>query len=268
MTSWSRGSVSKMTQTRLLSLNDVESKRLDSVVLPPGSFRAALKQIATAANTESLAGIGHPSAAPNLYPNFGGASDSRPINAIWVSPELARPPFLNTATFDAISFGAFGTLLGHELAHGISPDAIGWNAAGLLQETWTKTARDAFKTRVSCLERQLDGMGSDPRINAHEVLDEHVADVLGVRFALAAMESRATGTVNPDVQQHRRRDFFVAYAQQECGWSGDLGVPVDEQHAAAWIRINAVLSNIPEFAATFRCSPGAVMAPVQRCPVW
>ena len=265
-----RASASKVSQTRLQFIGDVESKRLDKLVLTPGSFRAALVQIATHVNAEGLAEIGHPSSPPELYPNFGGAIYSRNVNALWVSPEIARPPYLDMGRFGAVSFGAFGTLIGHELAHSVSPDGIGYDAAGLLRETWSATARDAFNARLRCLERQLDVArnGPESKIDAHRVLDEHVADLVGVQVALSAMESDTAKSVDSDVQRARRRDFFIAYAQQECGWSGDPDVPVDDQHAPARARIDGVLSNIPEFAATFQCAAGTPMAPVERCSLW
>jgi len=265
-----RASASKVGQTRLLFVRDVEPKRLAQLVLAPGSFRAALLQIATHVNAEGLAEIGHPSSPPELYPNFGGAIYSRNVNALWVSPEIARPPYLDMGRFGAVSFGAFGTLIGHELAHSVSPDGIGYDAAGLLRETWSATARDAFKARLRCLERQLEGARADTKnkMDVHRVLDEHVADLVGVRVALSAMESDTAKSLDSDTRRARRRDFFIAYAQQECGWSGDLDVPVDDQHAPARARIDSVLSNVPEFAATFQCASGTPMAPVDRCSLW
>ena len=265
-----RASASKVSQTRLLFIGDVESKRLDKLVLTPGSFLAAMLQIATHVTAQDLAAIGHPSSPPELYPNFGGATYSRNVNALWVSPEIARPPYLDVGRFGAVSFGAFGTLIGHELAHGVSPDGLGYNAAGLMRETWSATARDLFNARLRCLERQLHSTRSGPegKIDAHRVLDEHVADLVGVQVALSAMESDTAKYVDSDGRRARRRDFFIAYAQQKCGWSGDLDVPVDCQHAPARVRIDGVLSNIPEFAATFQCVEGTPMAPVERCSLW
>ena len=265
-----RASTFKMSQTRLQFIGDVESKRLDNIVLRPGSFWAAFLQIAGSVNADNFAEIGHPSPAPGLYPNFGGAINSRANNAIWVSPEISRPPYLRIGSCDGVSFGAFGTLIGHELAHGVSPDGIGWDAAGLLRETWTAAARRELDTRVNCLERQLAGTKAEPdaTFDAHRALDEHVADLVGVNLALAAMEVASTKTTGSNTGQDQYREFFVAYAQQECGWSDDMDVPVDDAHAPARLRINGVLSNVPKFAATFRCPQGTAMAPAQRCSVW
>jgi predicted metalloendopeptidase len=265
-----RASTSKIGQTRLLFVADVESKRLDQLALAPGSFRAALVQIATHVNAEGLAEIGHPSSPPELYPNFGGAIYSRNVNALWVSPEIARPPYLDMGRFGPVSFGAFGTLIGHELAHSVSPDGIGYDAAGILRETWSAGARDALNTRLRCFERQLDAAraSTKSKMDVHRVLDEHVADLVGVQVALSAMESDTGKSLDSDTRRAWRRDFFIAYAQQECGWSGDIDVPVDDQHAPARTRIDVVMSTLPEFASTFQCAPGTRMAPVDRCSLW
>ena len=264
-----QASVAKVRQARLLFISDIESKRLDRLVLAPGSFRAALLQIATHVNAERFAEIGQPSSPPELYPTFEGAFYSHVVNALWISPEIVRPPYLDTGEFAAVSFGAFGTVIGHELAHSVSSDGIGWDAAGLQRETWSTTARDAFNTRLRCIERQLDsaGNGSKNNFDAHQVLDEHVADLVGVQIALSAMESDTAKSDDPQVQRARRRDFFIAYAQQQCGWSGDLDT-FHGKHPPARTRIDVVLSSIPEFASTFHCPPGTTMAPVDRCSLW
>lgn len=169
-----------------------------------------------------------------------------------------------------VGFGAFGTLVGHELAHSVSPDGIRHDATGLLRETWSVPARDEFKSRLRCFENQLQRMKTGPKgpIDGRKVLDEHVADLVGVQIALSAMESDAIESTD-SAGRVRRRDFFIAYAQQECGWSGDyLDVPFDSHHAPGRVRINGTLSNTPEFAATFQCASGTPMAPVERCAVW
>jgi predicted metalloendopeptidase len=65
--------------------------------------------------------------------------------------------------------------------------------------------------------------------------------------------------------------FFVSFAQL---WCGDIRPQaavkqvLTDPHSPAPVRVNATLSNMPEFAAAFHCTAGAPMVPKQACRVW
>lgn len=65
--------------------------------------------------------------------------------------------------------------------------------------------------------------------------------------------------------------FFIAYAQTWCAKASDeylkRQVKVDV-HSPAKFRIIGPLTNLPEFAATFKCPVGSPMNPADRCEVW
>lgn len=168
---------------------------------------------------------------------------------------------------DAVRFGTFGTFVGHELAHALTLGGLFFDAGGLVHESWSKPAHDAFDARVLCYERQLNRFGGDKpgKISARALLDEYVAEVVGVTVALAAMETES-GVPTGDTA--RRRDFFVAYAQSRCPRPGDLDAQRDLTHPTARTSIDAGLSNLPEFASAFQCAPGTPMAPYERCELW
>jgi hypothetical protein len=68
-----------------------------------------------------------------------------------------------------------------------------------------------------------------------------------------------------------RRDFFLAYAQQQCSIGNYASTEMEllrDPHAPARARVNNVVANIPRFAETFQCAPGAPMAPGLRCEIW
>jgi predicted metalloendopeptidase len=265
-----RAAVQKLVAVRFQLIDDLERK-YPHIELAPGSLRAAVREAAAKAHHELLLEIGRPGTAPVIDPVFDGAVYSSVVNTVWISPELRTPPLVRGGALDPVAFGSLGTVVGHEVAHALSPIGRQYDAAGLRRETWSQQAVAAFDDRVACLQRQLEGAsGAWKDRAAFRALNEHVADLGGVTLALAAMEGGRAAVADHPVVRDRRREFFMAYAQKECGLSGneDMDAAYDREHAPARVRINTVLSNVPEFAETFRCAPGKPMAPQQRCSLW
>ena len=161
--------------------------------------------------------------------------------------------------------------MGHELAHALTITGRLFDSVGVKRETWPKEAVAAFDSRTACLEGQLRtfDIGAKWKVDAHRTLDEDIAELVGVKIALATMDADA-GRTNAQSRDNRRREFFIAYAQQMCGWNDELADEdaVDEKHSPLARKLSGILANVPEFAETFHCAAGTRMAPRQRCAVW
>ncbi|KAJ1345895.1 hypothetical protein KIN20_000527 [Parelaphostrongylus tenuis] len=65
--------------------------------------------------------------------------------------------------------------------------------------------------------------------------------------------------------------FFIGFATAWCGHDTTdslINHILTDPHAPQRYRVNVVLANQPEFAATFNCSVGTPMNPTERCAVW
>jgi predicted metalloendopeptidase len=64
---------------------------------------------------------------------------------------------------------------------------------------------------------------------------------------------------------------LLTLIQVWCSKTGEksqrLSVRTD-QHAPSRVRVNAGLSNMPEFAEAFSCPVGSAMNPADKCSVW
>jgi putative endopeptidase len=215
----------------------------------------------------------HPEGTALVPPSLEVGEFYSRSNAIWLSPEIVRAPFLRAGVGDPIGMGAFGTILGHELAHVLSPSARRYDAAGSFRETWPPDAIRALELRAACLttpERATTKAASWTRARPF-MADEAFSDLVGVDLALRAVQQRVTPPQLPDAMRAIQRQFFLAYAQRTCGFgllSPDGAAGLADTHPPARVRINATVANIAAFADAFGCRAPAPLAPRDRCAVW
>jgi putative endopeptidase len=269
----SRGvAAAKLQRVGLRLIGDVKAASLDALDLPAGSFLDAHRRVLAWRSAAALDQIGTPYREQPLVPSLETACYAPVLNTVWLSPEIVRPPYLRIDGFYAASFGALGTVIGHELGHALSPALNQLDVANAEGQVWAQQATAAFQERVGCLERQSDALAAaekrtaDGRLTASETL----ADLTGIKLALSTMESQPQMRGVPP-QAAWRRDFFVAYAQQACTFEPRWRSEVDslrDPHPPARTRINKSMANTPEFASAFACPLGAPLAPRQRCVVW
>jgi predicted metalloendopeptidase len=261
----------KVSKVSLRFLGD-PVRGYDGVVLQPGSLLDAQSVLATRSFAVNvLAMIGSP-VRPASYPDYlRPAQSGFETNSIWVAPEFARPPWIHTRPFDAVNFGSLGTTMAHEIAHTLTIAGRRFDATGVRRESWPKEAVTAFDARRACLEGELRSRdtGGKWTVDAHLTLDEDLTDLVGIRLALAAMESEA-GPSTSQARDDRRRTFFIAFAQQRCGLNGDHANEdtVENGHSPLGRVLRGILANVPEFAETFHCAAGMSMAPGKRCELW
>ena len=193
------------------------------------------------------------------------------VNSVWLSPEFARFPSVQPRPFNAVNYGSLGTLLGHEIAHALTITGRRFDDSGVKRETWPQSAVHAFESRTACLEGRLGtfDVGAKWKVDAHRTLDEDLAETVGLQIALATMEAHA-GPTSVEIRDNRRRELFLAYAQEMCGLNRERADEdaVDEDHSSVGRILSAILANTPEFAETFHCAAGTRMAPRDRCLIW
>ncbi|HET7823813.1 MAG TPA: M13 family metallopeptidase [Anaeromyxobacter sp.] len=199
-----------------------------------------------------------------------------PRNEIVFPAGILQPPFWNRAAPETVNYGAIGMVVGHELTHGFDDHGRKFDARGDLADWWTADVSREFDRRASCVADQFSGYESIPgvRLNGRLTLGENIADLGGLKLAHAAMQASQAGAKAGDVAGFGpEQQFFVGYAQSWCSKYRDEDLrrrAVVDPHAPAKWRVNGPLSNLPSFAAAFRCSEGRPMVrpPDRRCEVW
>jgi predicted metalloendopeptidase len=203
-----------------------------------------------------------------MTPATVNAYYSSSMNEMVFPAGIMQSPFFSTGAAMPANYGGLGMVMGHELTHGFDDRGRQFDGDGNLREWWTPDVSKAFQERAECVAKQYDGYIAveDVHLNGHLTLGENIADIGGLKMALAALHQRQ-GKADPAVD----REYFTAFAQTWCTSYRPEAARLQAQtnpHSTAQWRVNGPVSDNPDFAAAFSCKAGAPMAPLNRCVVW
>jgi endothelin-converting enzyme/putative endopeptidase len=182
---------------------------------------------------------------------------------------ILQTPFYSSSASPATNFGAIGMVMGHELTHGFDDEGRQFDGDGNLKDWWTPAVSKEFDTRASCVADQFSSYVAidDVHLNGKLTLGENLADLGGLKLALAALRAKQP----PSIEDDRR--YFLGYADAWCvNVRPELArtlATIDPHSPPKW-RVNGPLSNMPDFARAFSCQAGdAMVRPAdKRCATW
>ncbi|KAK6732305.1 hypothetical protein RB195_016595 [Necator americanus] len=146
--------------------------------------------------------------------------------------------------------------------------------------TFNKNDWLEFTKGATCLEELYSNSsipGTDFKVNGFRTLSENIADVEGLKQSFMAYKNyQKEKGYRKEGRLYRMEDiaadqlFFLGHAFTFCEkFKKNMGVSIlMDIHAPSVLRVNNVVSNIEEFADTFRCSPGSPMNPENRCSIY
>jgi predicted metalloendopeptidase len=254
-----RAAHAKIDALGLLLIRDVGGAEPAAVLPPWTSLLAVVRNLLKSSwMMRADRFSAHPDGEALVPPSLLVGAFYSKSNAIWLSPEIVRAPFLRAGAGDPIGMGAFGTVLGYELAQVLSPNARRYDAAGAFRKTWSPEGIRAVDARAACLTTPEKGTTKAASWTRARPLTAHEAfsDLVGVDLALRALQQRVAPSQSPDAMRATQRQFFLAYAQRTCGFgvlSPDGAASLGDAHPPARVRINATVANIAAFADAFGC---------------
>jgi putative endopeptidase len=193
---------------------------------------------------------------------------------------ILQAPFYGKRQAPALNFGAIGMVVGHELTHGFDDEGRQFDGEGNLRDWWSPAVATEFDKRTACVEQQYDAYVAvdDLHIKGKLTLGENIADLGGVKLALAAFEkAERSGAVSTRDSVSSKfgpaQQFFVGFAQSWCANYRPESLRLlvaTNPHSPPRFRVNGPLSNLSDFASAFQCKDGSPMvrANGQRCAVW
>ena len=197
-------------------------------------------------------------------------------NEIVFPAGILQPPFFDGEIDDAVNYGAFGAVIGHEMLHGFDDQGSKFDAQGNLSNWWTDDDRKRFEERTDKLVSQYDGYVAvdDLHINGKLTLGENIGDFGGLTVSFAALQKTlAEGAPEKIDGFTASQRFFLAWTQV---WRANyrpeslrLQVKTDP-HSAPKFRGNGPLTNMTAFYEAFGCEPGdgMVRADDDRVKIW
>ncbi|CAH3175027.1 unnamed protein product [Porites lobata] len=202
-------------------------------------------------------------------------------NEIVVPAGILQPPFFYANDIPrALSYGAIGHVLGHELTHGFDTTGRKFDKNGELIEKrthWSEPSIKTFQERAKCLVEQFSKYKVLNKfyISGKKTLGENIADLGGVNLAYHAYnafnEKNGPEPILPELNMTSKELFFIGYAQKECTRTtpaAEFLSVTEDVHALTKYRVIGTLSNFQEFSDVFKCKEGAYMNPKKKCEVW
>lgn len=214
-----------------------------------------------------------------MTPPTVNAYEDPQTNTINFPAGMLQPVFFDAQADDATNYGAEGSVVGHELTHGFDDQGRKFDLKGNLRDWWTPEDAKAYDERGACVAKEytvpVPGMPGVEQ-NGKLTQGEDTADNGGIYLALSALQADLAkqGKTLDDKDAHgltNLQEFFIAYGSSWCDtFRPQLAqtlVKIDP-HSMPELRVNNVLSNMPEFQQAFSCKTGQPMVHETRCRVW
>ncbi len=198
------------------------------------------------------------------------------FNEIVFPAAILQPPFFHPEADDAVSYGAIGAIIGHEISHGFDDRGSQFDDTGNLRVWWTPEDRARFAAKTRILVDAYSAFSPVPgyTINGALTLGENIADNSGLAIAYKAYH-RSLGGKPALVIDGSSGDarFFYGFAQGFRGKSREASLLAQiksDPHSPDEFRVNGTVRNHPAFYATFGVRPGDAMylPPDQRVSIW
>lgn len=199
-----------------------------------------------------------------MSPLFVNAYYSASDNKFVLPQGILQFPFFSDKLSDIENIAAIGTVVGHELGHGIDDKGSDYDFEGKVRKWFTDEDLKNFKKRGEKFIAQFDKIGHDGRLT----LGENIGDHVGLTFSYDAAFPNPEKASTEDKQK-----FFVAYARMWCGVATPSYIEKQiktDPHAVGKERINQQVIHHNGFYEAFSCSATNKMyiAPKDRIRVW
>ena len=199
------------------------------------------------------------------------------MNEFVLPAGILQAPFFFSLDYPvAMNLGGAGNVVGHELVHGFDDEGSQYDGSGKLHEWWPPSVREAFDQRAQCVSELYSSFEVLPGvyINGNLTNGENIADIGGMHSTYTAYQQwiKKNGPEPVAVPPLTNEQlFFVTYALTWC----EVDTPEyirqmvqSNPHSPAIARVNVPLSQLPQFAQTFKCAPNTPMNPSTRCNIW
>ncbi|KZM19337.1 Endothelin-converting enzyme 1 [Ascochyta rabiei] len=201
-----------------------------------------------------------------MYASTVNAYYNPPGNEIVFPAGIMQFPVFDVNVPAYMSYGAFGSVAGHELSHAFDSTGRHYDEIGNYTDWWSNGTVEAFKERAECFVNQYANFsvpGTDDKplhVNGRLTLGENIADAGGLSASYQAWKRRSHEKPNQFLPglEHFTQDqlFFVTYSNWWCGKSrkeNAINRIYTDPHAPKWARILGTMANSREFRESFQC---------------
>ena len=199
-------------------------------------------------------------------------------NEIVFPAAILQPPFFSLSADPAVTYGAIGAVIGHEMSHGFDDQGSKSDASGNLRDWWTPADRKAFVALTDRLVGQYSKFcpfdSGQTCVNGQLTLGENIGDLGGVSMAYRAYHLSLGGKPAPVIDgMTGDQRFFLAFAQI---WRSKYREETARQlllidpHSPNRYRVNGIVRNFDAWYKAFGVKPGDALylPPRDRIRIW
>jgi putative endopeptidase len=283
---WMQPATKQEAQLKLAAVLDkigYPDKWIDysSLSIERGSYPGNVMRATAFEFKRQLAFIGHPLDRTQwgMTPPTVDAYEDPQTNTINFPAGMLQPVYFDATLDDVMNYGAEGAIVGHELTHDFDDQGRKFDVKGNLRDWWTDEDAKQYEQRGECVAKEYTGPVpgiSGVEQNGKLTQGEDTADNGGIYLALSALaeDLKQQGKTLDDTNAHgltNLQRFFIAYG---TGWCDQFRpeaartLIMTNPHSIPTLRVNNVVSNMPEFQKAFNCKEGQAMVHAPRCRVW
>ena len=190
------------------------------------------------------------------------------------SAAILQAPFFDPNADPAVNYGAFGSVIAHEIGHQFDQQGARYDERGRLSDWWSAQDVKGFNALTGKLIEQYDRYEAVPGkfVNGKLTLAENIADLAGVTVAYDAYRASRMG--EPPMIDGLTGDqrFFLGWAQI---WRASQRTPMRLQrlmtdiHSPVEQRVS-VVRNVDGWYRAFGVKPGdkLYLKPRDRVRIW
>lgn len=185
-------------------------------------------------------------------------------NCIFLPAAILQGGFYDSEASEEEKLGGIGTVIGHELTHAFDNSGAQYDEKGNFSDWWTDEDYEVFSRLSQEVVDYYNGYEVDGmQVNGAQTLGENIADLGGV-------------SVVTQIAQMKGLDLSQVYEQYASIWAekqtpeNRYQMMMTDVHSPNKVRVNAVLSAMPEFYEVYGVMPGDGMyqAPEDRPGIW
>lgn len=198
-------------------------------------------------------------------------------NEIVFPAGILQPPFYDYQADAAVNYGGIGAVIGHEITHGFDDQGSQFDAEGNMNNWWTETDNEAFKSKTHLVVNQFNKyqVTDSLFVNGELTLGENIADLGGLAVAYDGLQKHLQkegrpGEIDGFTPEQR---FFISWAQiwrNKMRPESERNQVLTDPHSPARFRVNGPVSNLSEFYSAFDVQPGDPMMQQDsvRAKIW
>jgi endothelin-converting enzyme len=229
-------------------------------------------------NNRSWAELGKPVDQDEwgMSPQTLNAYFSPQTNQIVFPAAIMQFPIFDADLPAYVSYGGWGSIVGHEMSHGYDMQGRLYDGNGVLTDWWTNATAAEFNKRAQCFVEQYGNFtltakdGTVQRGNGELDLGENIADSGGVSIAFGAwklVDTATPGQKLPGLEKFTNDQlFFIFRTPFFCG-NYNIQYLIElmqtDPHPPPAYRTTAPMLNSRQFRQAFNC-------PVKQptCELW